>query len=411
MALKQNATKIVFATMVKNESKIIKTMLESVAPYIDYWVIEDTGSTDGTQQIIRDFFAEKNIPGFVYEEPWKFHGYNRDNVLQKTLAANAEHGCDYILRVDADEKLEVSQNFDWSIFKQFDAWNVPTKHGGILHYRKWVWSTKLPWHFAHDPIHETIHCPVNYTVGNLPISFKTIVMANGASYTNPKKYYKDGMDMEMKMMVLGDKEAPNKDLYHLWYTAKSYYDAYNSWKYLAFGLDHGKECLRRARFYFEQHLKITERNLAPHQNQDENLFYTYFLLGHISRKLEEPWETAQALFLKASSFAHNRVEGLFEIISYYFNKNDMPTTYAFSKRAYDMKNPFPKSMHFIEYEKYSDTGWQLLDMHSVAAYWTEHYEECYEICKTLLSDEYREILPVEQRPRIQKNLEFSRERM
>mgnify|MGYP003846938323 CR=1 FL=1 len=46
--------------MVKNESKIILRMLESVYKYIDYWVIQDNGSTDGTQKIIEDFFRDKN---------------------------------------------------------------------------------------------------------------------------------------------------------------------------------------------------------------------------------------------------------------------------------------------------------------------------------------------------------------
>ena len=39
--------------IVKNESKIIKRCLDSVKDHIDYWVIVDTGSTDGTQDIIK----------------------------------------------------------------------------------------------------------------------------------------------------------------------------------------------------------------------------------------------------------------------------------------------------------------------------------------------------------------------
>ena len=49
--------------IVKNESHIIKECLESVSPYIDYWVIADNGSTDGTQDLIKEFFDEKGIPG------------------------------------------------------------------------------------------------------------------------------------------------------------------------------------------------------------------------------------------------------------------------------------------------------------------------------------------------------------
>ena len=57
--------------IVKNESHIIKNTLEMLCNKIkfDYWVICDTGSTDGTQDIINNFiflancnFAKLHIP-------------------------------------------------------------------------------------------------------------------------------------------------------------------------------------------------------------------------------------------------------------------------------------------------------------------------------------------------------------
>ena len=60
--------------IVKNETHIIHECLESVAPLIDYWVISDTGSTDGTQELITKFFAEKGIPGELHQDEWKGFG-------------------------------------------------------------------------------------------------------------------------------------------------------------------------------------------------------------------------------------------------------------------------------------------------------------------------------------------------
>ena len=55
--------KVTLCMIVKNESHIIRDCLESVSKTIDRYDITDTGSDDGTQKIIKDFFEEKGIPG------------------------------------------------------------------------------------------------------------------------------------------------------------------------------------------------------------------------------------------------------------------------------------------------------------------------------------------------------------
>ena len=44
--------------IVKNEAHCIIRCLESIKPYINYWVICDTGSTDGTQNVIKEYLKE-----------------------------------------------------------------------------------------------------------------------------------------------------------------------------------------------------------------------------------------------------------------------------------------------------------------------------------------------------------------
>ena len=46
--------------IVKNESKIIRRLFDSVLPIIDCYCICDTGSTDDTVQIITEYFNNKN---------------------------------------------------------------------------------------------------------------------------------------------------------------------------------------------------------------------------------------------------------------------------------------------------------------------------------------------------------------
>ena len=93
--------------IVRNEAHIVHEVLDSVAPYISSWVIVDTGSDDGTQDLIRDHMARLGIPGELYERPWRNFGYNRSEAL--TLAQG--HG-DYIWVIDADDKLVGTPDFD-----------------------------------------------------------------------------------------------------------------------------------------------------------------------------------------------------------------------------------------------------------------------------------------------------------
>ena len=90
--------------IVKDETKVICRCLESVKPLIDYWLIVDTGSHDGTQQMIKDFM--KDIPGELHERPWVNFAHNRNEAL--TLAKDK---ADYLLFIDADDKLEIAKDF------------------------------------------------------------------------------------------------------------------------------------------------------------------------------------------------------------------------------------------------------------------------------------------------------------
>ena len=47
--------------IVRNESTIIRRLFDSVLPIIDTYCICDTGSTDNTKEVIREYFSTKDI--------------------------------------------------------------------------------------------------------------------------------------------------------------------------------------------------------------------------------------------------------------------------------------------------------------------------------------------------------------
>ena len=61
--------------MIKNEEKILKRCLEAVENFVDCFCICDTGSTDNSLEIAKEFL--KTHKGCLTYEPWKNFGHNR----------------------------------------------------------------------------------------------------------------------------------------------------------------------------------------------------------------------------------------------------------------------------------------------------------------------------------------------
>jgi glycosyltransferase involved in cell wall biosynthesis len=97
--------------IVKNESRIIQRMLQSIYPFVDSLCICDTGSTDNTVELIHQFAQEKGITNYlVYSEPFRNFEYNRTHALHKCLELPTLPT--YILLIDADMVLQFHPNID-----------------------------------------------------------------------------------------------------------------------------------------------------------------------------------------------------------------------------------------------------------------------------------------------------------
>ena len=84
--------------IVRDAADFITETLQSVLPYIDEWVIVDTGSLDNTKQVVQNFFDEVRLKGHLVEQPWIGFAHNRT----EAIALCQGHG-DYALMIDADD--------------------------------------------------------------------------------------------------------------------------------------------------------------------------------------------------------------------------------------------------------------------------------------------------------------------
>jgi glycosyltransferase involved in cell wall biosynthesis len=53
--------------IVKNEAHVVSQALGGVTPYIDCWVVVDTGSTDNTVDVVKGYFRTAGVPGRMYK--------------------------------------------------------------------------------------------------------------------------------------------------------------------------------------------------------------------------------------------------------------------------------------------------------------------------------------------------------
>src|ERR1700722_1058976 len=104
--LKGEDPRICLTMIVRNEEKIIERCLDSVKDIVDCISICDTGSTDKTVQIIKQYMQMHDIPGKVYNHEWKNFGHNRTlsaQAAKQTLTSlNFPLENTYLLFLDAD---------------------------------------------------------------------------------------------------------------------------------------------------------------------------------------------------------------------------------------------------------------------------------------------------------------------
>lgn len=108
----KNEKTICLTMIVRNESKNMVRLLNSVQGIIDFISIVDTGSTDNTIQVIHDWCQQNKMKYKIHQEPFQDFAYNRTHSVQ--MAKKSFPEVDYFLLSDADFiwEFNVGQKFN-----------------------------------------------------------------------------------------------------------------------------------------------------------------------------------------------------------------------------------------------------------------------------------------------------------
>ena len=205
---------IVLNMIVKNEAHIILETLQNLVNSItfDYWVISDTGSTDGTENLILNFFSEVGIPGELHKDEWQ----------NRNLALNYARGKgDYILIFDADDLVEGSLKISTDL--EADAYYLNfSDESGVLSFRRVALVKNNPEIYWRGVVHEFIELPEGASYGNLVGPYSVIARTRGARSLDDDKYYHDATVLANAVY---NNQDPDLEPRYTFYCARSYRDA------------------------------------------------------------------------------------------------------------------------------------------------------------------------------------------
>ncbi len=309
---------------------------------IDHWVIVDTGSTDGTQDVIRAAMAD--LPGTLFERPWVDFAYNRSESLRL-----ARSHAPYSLIIDADDELIITDDFELPklcdasySFTIIDTENVYT--------RRHLINNSWEWEYV-GVIHEFLHAPGQPTRTLLPLSIRR-------GHDGARRRDKDTVSRDIAVLekALYSEENPFLRARYTFYLADYYHKSGKS-----------KEAL-------ELFLKRTELG-----HGDEEIYKSLIVAAVIMEQFDRPKDSVLKIYNRAIQLAPERAEARYGASRYCRHKKDFVTGYYFAEAGIFLKMP----SEGIDLEPWI-YAYGLRQELSIHAYYTNQYRCCLFNCLEIL---------------------------
>lgn len=289
--------------IVRNEAAVIGRCLASVLPVIDYWVICDTGSTDGTPAVIAAALA--SVPGELHHHEWVNFGVNRTMAMKI-----AEKKADYVLLIDADMILNVHREFKPAL----NANAYLLRYTGVLDYwQTMLVESKCSWQYV-GPTHEYIYSPSGTRAEKLD-AISLTHFADGGE--RAEKFSRDISLLEAALAT-----EPNNTRY-MFYLAQSYANSGN----------------------FAQAINWYRKRIDAH-GWDEERWYSMYQLAVMLEKSGAEVEIVADGYLRAYEYRPSRAEPLYQLAKMLRDKRRYALALLYIERA--LKISYPPDILFIE---------------------------------------------------------------
>lgn len=365
-----------FVMIVKDESASIAETVDSVKPYVDHYTILDTGSTDGTQDIIHERFGD--VPGEVFEEEFTDFSSTRNRVIEL-----AGLKCVFVLMLSGDESLrlgsalrnflEEHRSWDWvKKSRAHEAYNMQIKYGTDVYDSTRIHRSDAAWFYV-GVTHEYMTnarrnvatMRVKASDGVVPYLFHDLSNSDPAGKRRRWK-----LDLELLSGEWDKKPNTTRTAFYIGQTYECLRDYPNAYKWYKRRFDLG--------------------------GWHEEAYEARFRMGRVSKYMKHPWPEVQQHWLDAHAFLPSRAEPLYAIANHYFHREkNYALAFLFAQRAAQL--PFPAHLRlFIDKPVYDFKAHDLL---GIVAFYVGEYDVGERAVRKALS-----VLPNDRR--LTKNLGF-----
>ena len=338
------------AMIVRNESAVLDRALDSVLPFLRTWRVIDTGSTDGTPELVRARLG--HLPGELKRSAWVDFGTNRSE-----LVAWATDAAEWLLLLDADMTVEAADDLGEQL-AGFDADAAMVAVAGGSSYRMpYLVRGGLPWSYT-GRTHEYLSCGAPFSTG----WFEGLRLRHhGDGGTRSEK-----VDRDLRLLNQELLEDPSNPRTHF-YLAQTLRDAGDA----ALAVEH------------------YERRVAL-GGWDEEVFFAQYQVGLLEYGLDR--ERCTESLLRAWDLRPTRAEPMYQLARINRLRGRHHLSWIFSTLATGI--PEPDDVLFVESWIYAwaarfeqaDAGWRI-GHHDLARH------HCAELlARSDLPDDHREHL-------------------
>lgn len=341
---------IALLIMMKNEEKRIHVTLESIVGFVDSVVVYDTGSTDNTLKILKEFTEKHKIPLRLKEGDFVNFSESRNVSLDY---ADSFEDIDFILLMDINDELRGGNHL-----REFSIAEMGTKNTAYLVCQHWYsgqydkyfnnrfMKARTGWRYkgvVHEYLSNDTGSNEVYKMSDDIILFQDRTLDDDKS---GKRFVKD-----KELLLIDYKKTPDepRTLFYLAQTCS---------------------CLGQSEdafYYYKLRSEV--------EGFQEEKFHSFLKCGNISENLKHDWYTSFEYYMKAIEHS-NRAEPLIKIAQYYANINKWALAYTFIKHACSLEYPV-HSILFVDKHAYDYTRWHIM---GIVGYYCGKYEDGKAAC-------------------------------